>query len=214
VVLGGRNADPELHGQQEISSLAAAKKPAPVAGFFAREAQAIEPNMPGRRQRSHARLNEEDMANTWIVSANASRARFFSQSAANAPLQEFEDMVNEAVRQRSVEIFETDKIGPTSGTSSTHNTGGQVPNKLYEPPQSPEKHQAELFARDIASYLQRCHQEGRFDQLCLVISPKFLGVLRKLLGPEVAAKVKLELDKDYTGFAGKDLLDQINAQRH
>lgn len=154
------------------------------------------------------------MANTWIVSANAGRARFYSQTAANAPLQEVEDMVNEAVRQRTMDLIESDKLGPTAATTSAHNTGGQLPNKAYEPAQTPEQHEAERFARDIASYLQRANQEGRFDQLCLVASPKFLGVLRKLLGPELAAKVKMELDKDYTSFAGRDLLDQLNAQRH
>lgn len=154
------------------------------------------------------------MANTWIVSANAGRARFYSQTADFAPLEEMEDMVNEAIRQRTAEAIDSDRVGATAATKSTHGTGGQLPNKTYQPAQTVEQHQAELFARDIAAYLQRGHDQGKFDRLCLVASPKFLGALRKLLGPELAAKVKLELDKDYTGYASGELLDQLNARRH
>jgi protein required for attachment to host cells len=152
------------------------------------------------------------MATTWIVSANASRARIFSQSAANQPLQEVTDMVNEAVRLRMVEMTESDKRGPTAGTKSTHNTGGQVPNKLYEPPLSPEKLEAEHFARDLAAFLVKSHQENAFQQLNLVVSPKFLGALRPLIEP-LRATIKVELDKDYTQQSANELLELVRANQ-
>ena len=73
---------------------------------------------------------------TWIVSANASRARIFAQAGSSANLEEIEDMNNSGARLRTVES-ETDKLGPTAGTKSMHNTGGAVPNKAYEPHQTP-----------------------------------------------------------------------------
>lgn len=148
---------------------------------------------------------------TWIVSANASRARFFSQEQSSEALEEIHDMANEAVRLRMTETGESDKRGPHAATKSKHNTGGALPNKLYEPPQSPEKHEAELFARDIASYLLQAHQEGRFQKLSLVVSPQFLGMLRKLLDPRLESVVSLEIDKDYTQFSPEQLLEQIRA---
>jgi protein required for attachment to host cells len=148
---------------------------------------------------------------TWIVSANGSRARFFSQANAAAPLEEVNDMVNDASRLRMVENTESDKIGPTAGTKSMHNTGAATPNKLYEPPQSPEKHSAELFARDIVAYLEQSQREGRFQQLCLVVSPQFLGMLRKLLPQQLTALVKLELGKDYTLAGVEELRGHLQA---
>jgi protein required for attachment to host cells len=148
------------------------------------------------------------MSATWIVSANASRARIFEQENAAAGLQEVEDMVNEAARLRMLDM-ESDKYGPTAGTKSSHNTGGAVPNKQYEPDQTPDKHQAELFARDLTKFLLDAHRDGRFDQLALVIAPKFLGAVRKLLDQELGSAVKLEIDKDYTHFDGQQLLDHI-----
>ncbi|WP_019142134.1 host attachment protein [Noviherbaspirillum massiliense] len=150
---------------------------------------------------------------TWIVSANASRARFFSQEHASDSLEEFNDMINDPSRLRMLENTESDKRGPTSGTKSIHNTGGATPNKLYEPPQTPDKHSAELFARDIASYLLQEYQQGRFQQLSLVVSPQFLGMLRKLLDPRLESVVKLEINKDYTHFNAAQLWEQIQAQK-
>ncbi|MDB5822443.1 MAG: hypothetical protein JWR21_1147 [Herminiimonas sp.] len=152
------------------------------------------------------------MPATWIVSANASRARIFAQQSAADEIEEVTDMVNEAVRLREIES-ENDKIGPTSGTKSIHNTGGATPNKLYQPPVSPEKHQAELFARDINTFLLKAAQEGRYQELDLVASPKFLGALRELLDPQVMSLVKTEINKDYTHLDGKALCDEVKAQQ-
>ena len=149
---------------------------------------------------------------TWILSANASRARFLSQEQSSDRLEEINDMVNEAERQRRLDL-ETDKYGTTSASKSMHNTGGALPNKLYEPAQTPDEHQAELFARDIAGFLLQAYREGRFQQLSLVVSPKFLGMLRKLLDPQLESAVSLEIDKDYTQFAPEQLLEQVKAYR-
>jgi protein required for attachment to host cells len=152
------------------------------------------------------------MQATWIVSANASRARFFSQEQSSDRLEEVNDMVNEAERQRRLDL-ESDRYGPTSASKSMHNTGGAVPNKLYEPAQTPDAHQAELFARDIAGFLLQAHREGRFQKLSLVVSPQFLGMLRKLLDPQLESVVTLEIDKDYTQFSPQELLDQLKVYR-
>jgi protein required for attachment to host cells len=151
------------------------------------------------------------MTVTWIISANASRARFFSHADASGPFEEISDMVNEAVRLRMAET-ERDRIGPTSATKSIHNVGGATPNKTYEPPQSPQAHEAELFARSIASFLLQAYREGRYQQLSLAVSPQFLGMLRKLLDPSLESVVKLEIDKDYTYLDAAQLRDQIQAQ--
>jgi protein required for attachment to host cells len=152
------------------------------------------------------------MQATWIVSANASRARFFSQEPASDFLEEINDMVNDAGRLRMMET-ETDKLGPTSATKSIHNVGGATPNKLYEPAQTPDAHQAELFARDIAKFLLQGYQEGRFQRLSLVVSPQFLGMLRKLLDSKLESVVNLEINKDYTLFSPEQLLEQVKTYR-
>lgn len=117
-------------------------------------------------------------------------------------------MVNEASRMSTSDV-ETDRMGPTSAGQSMHNTGGALPNKNYEPRQMPDKRAAEGFAREIADYLLRAHREGRFQQLSLVVSPQFLGALRKFLDPSLQDAVKLEVDKDYTHFSPEQLRQHI-----
>lgn len=164
------------------------------------------------------------MPTTWILSANAGRARFFSESDPTEPLQEIEDMVNSAVQLRTSES-ETDRLGPTAASGSGHNIGmGQgaslshnaqagAPNKQYEPNQTPQERATEMFAKDIAAYLLKAQQEGRFQQLIVSASPEFLGALRPELHKEVQQAIKAEFNKDYTHSNAQQLREQLHAQQ-
>ncbi|MES2900482.1 MAG: host attachment protein [Pseudomonadota bacterium] len=148
------------------------------------------------------------METTWIVTANAGRARIFSLAQGAARPDEIEDMVNSPARMRDSEL-ETDRFGPTSAGKSIHNTGGATPNKTYEPPQTPVEHATELFARGIADYLLQAQRDSRFDKLILSASPQFLGMLRALLNPQLHPLIVSELNKDYTQLDPTRLMEQI-----
>jgi protein required for attachment to host cells len=164
------------------------------------------------------------MQTTWIISANAGRARFYSESDPAQPLQEIEDMVNTAVRLRVLET-ESDKFGPTAATNSGHNIGGTqgvgfahngkvgAPNKTYQPAHTPAEQEAEQFAKDISHYLTEAHQAGRFQQLVISASPQFLGALRSFIDPHIKPLIKFELNKDYTHFSPQQLREQLQAER-
>jgi protein required for attachment to host cells len=149
---------------------------------------------------------------TWIVSANAAQARFFSQEDSGASLEEIEDMVNPAVRLPTAET-EDDRIGQRSASKSRHSVGAPTQPSGYEPNQTPDEHQTELFARAVADYLLQGQQQGRFRELSLVASPEFLGVLRKQLDPNVASAVNLEINKDYTQCQAPQLREQIQTYK-
>jgi protein required for attachment to host cells len=151
-------------------------------------------------------------ASTWIVIANASKARFFSQQSRSSELEEINDMVNEAVRLRTREL-ESDSMGPTSAGKSIHNVGGATPNKTYQPNQMPEQHQAELFARSVIDFLQRAQQEGRFQHLCLFASPQFLGTLRKLMSSQLQSSIRLEVNKDYTLLSAAEIHEELQSHK-
>lgn len=148
------------------------------------------------------------MDQTCIVVANAGRARIYYQAAASGPLLEATDMVNSAVRLRNAEL-ESDGIGPKAAGKSMHGTGGALPTKAYEPPQTPTERETELFARSVIAFLQEQYQKGTFQQLALVASPEFLGLLRNLLSPQLKSALSWEINKDYTQFSGQQLRDQL-----
>ena len=162
------------------------------------------------------------MPTTWIITANAGRARFFSEDGPAEPLQELEDMVNNGARLRANEA-ETDRLGTMAAGKSSHNIGhGQggpgphnanagAPNSQYEPNQTPAEHETELFAKGISHYLLKAQQEGRYQSLVISASPQFLGSLRSNLDQHVKAAVKQEFNKDYTQVPVHPLREQLQA---
>ena len=164
------------------------------------------------------------MPTTWIIAANAGRARFFAETDSKEALQELEDMVSPAAQLRTVDT-ETDTLSPTAASGTRHNIGGNegagmahnakagAPNKLYQPAQTPEQHAADLFAKDVAEYLLKAHNEGRYQQLVLAASPEFLGVLRTKLNPAVQGLIKTEVNKDYTHSSGQQLREHLQAHQ-
>jgi protein required for attachment to host cells len=164
------------------------------------------------------------MPTTWILSANAGRARIYAESDPSVALQEIEDMVSPAAQLRT-EDTETDKLSPTAASGSRHAIGGNegagmahnakagAPNKLYQPAQTPDQHAADLFAKDVATFLQKAHNEGRYQQLIITASPDFLGVLRTKLDPQVQKLVRSEFNKDYTHSNAQQLREQLHAQQ-
>lgn len=152
------------------------------------------------------------MAATWIVSANAGRAKILSRTQGVQDLEEVTDMVNPAIHLRTSET-ESDKIGPHAAAKSIHNTGGALPNSQYEPQQTPDERQSEAFAKDIVGYLKSGLQDGSFQQLDLIASPEFLGLLRKQMDKQLSDVVNLELNKDYTNLSAKELREQLQANK-
>lgn len=149
---------------------------------------------------------------TWIVAANAGRARFFAAPTQTGDLEEIESMINDAARLTTAES-ETDRMGPTSAGQSMHNTGGALPNKTYQPAQTPAQRATEIFAKDVAQYLLKGHQDGRFREIALVASPHFLGLLRQQLDPQLHQLVRVEINKDYTGLSPDQLHEQVQAKK-
>jgi len=152
------------------------------------------------------------MSTTWIVSADAGRARIFAETDAQKPFEEIDSMVSPNARVRDSDI-NTDRLGPTSAGQSIHNTGGATPNKQYEPAQTPEQHDAQFFAKDISAFLLKAKQEQRFQKLTLVAEPKFLGVLRAELDDQLKPLINLELNKDYSHSNGNQLREQLQAHK-
>lgn len=164
------------------------------------------------------------MQTTWVLSANAGRARFFCETDPSQPLEEVEDMINDAVRERVLDASNTDKLSPTAASKSSQGIGGTegvgfahnakagAPTKLYQPAQTPAEHEAEKFAKDICKFLTEAHQAGRFQQLVVSASPQFLGVLRANLDHNVKQAITFEANKDYTHCNAQELREQLLAQ--
>lgn len=83
-----------------------------------------------------------------------------------------------------------------------------------EPHEDREHVEARRFAAELADHLERCRQEGRFDQLTVIAPPKFLGVLRSAWTPSLRSMIHAELDQDLMTLSEAELqqrLDKLTA---
>jgi protein required for attachment to host cells len=134
-----------------------------------------------------------DMATTWIVAADASRARIL-QVAGRQRLSEIETLLNPEGRLSDRELT-------TDANPRLHGPGGQ---SAREEPSAVE-HAVEMFSKRIGDYLEKARTDHRYDQLVLVAPPKILGKVRKELGKEVEKLVADELPKDLSWFNAREI---------
>ena len=135
------------------------------------------------------------MTTTWIVAADSSRARVLQVADREEKLLEVEDLVNPEGRMNDRELTSDahPRLRGTSGPGSDRQEMSAV------------EHQVELFAKRIGEHLEKARNEQRYDRLCLVAPPRFLGLLRKELGSEVRKLVAEELPKDLSWLSAREL---------
>jgi protein required for attachment to host cells len=133
------------------------------------------------------------MPTTWIVAADASRARIL-QVADQERLLEIEDLVNPEGRLQDRELT-------TDANPRLHGPGGM---SAREEPSAVE-HSVEMFSKRIGNYLEKARTDHRYDKLYLVAPPKFLGLIRKQLGKEVEKLVTEDLSKDLSWFNAREI---------
>jgi protein required for attachment to host cells len=138
------------------------------------------------------------MQTTWIVVADSSRARIFEKAAPKMHLREIEDLVNPSGHAEDKEL-ETDERGRFYGK------GEREQGHTAEPAVSAVEHENEKFSRAVTHYLDKAHNEHRYDSLCLIAAPKFLGHLRSSLSKSTKTTVIEELPKDISAFTTKEI---------
>jgi protein required for attachment to host cells len=145
------------------------------------------------------------MANTWIVAADSSRARFL-QVAGRGQLVEIESLLNPDGRMDERELI-TDAHPRFSGHGGIGKPGARSTSGPGSDRQetSAQEHATDLFAKRVGVYLDKARTEHRYDKLVLVAPPKFLGALRKELGKEVEKLVVDELPKDLSSLSEAQL---------
>jgi protein required for attachment to host cells len=136
------------------------------------------------------------MANTWIVAADASRARVL-QVAGRERLVEVESMLNPGGRLHNREV-NTDATGRFRGPDRPGGHASDDENRTID-------HYDEVFAKRVGEYLDKARNEHLYDELVLVAPPKFLGMLRKELGKEVEKLVADEVPKDLSWLNTREL---------
>ena len=145
------------------------------------------------------------METMWIVAADASRARIFETSNVAEYLLEIEDLINPEGRANNREL--------TSDAQGRYYGAGNRPRANAATPKiDAVEHQTELFAKQVGEYLNKARTDHRYDKLHVVAPPKFLGLLRKKMSPEVHKLVDGEESKDLSAMNTKEIETYIKNQ--
>lgn len=142
---------------------------------------------------------------TWIVVADSSRARIFEAPNRGRQIEEIMDMVNLAGREAMQDIV-TDNHDrfQTAGAAGTPNGSHSMGRAEH-----PAEHEIEMFAKRLSAYVDKARTQVRYDQLCLVAPPKFLGLLRGNLAKESHKLLKREISKDLSKFDAPTILEYV-----
>jgi protein required for attachment to host cells len=128
------------------------------------------------------------MSKLWVVVAESSRARFFSVVNRISPLNEIDDMVNPAAR-----IHDRDLTSDLPGR--TFDPAG-IGRHSIEPSVDPKKNEVIVFAKKVSERLGSARKAGQFDELILICSPEFLGLLRQNLDDVLKKHVTRTINKN------------------
>ena len=126
---------------------------------------------------------------TWILIADASRARIFAHDAGDDDLtlvREFED--HEGLT--GIDAGRGERPGRPNASAS-----GQAGRR---PARNPRDEERDQFARDLVYHLEAGFGHQQFGHLVMVASPPFLGTLMVLLPDRLQRALKTRVDKDYT----------------
>jgi protein required for attachment to host cells len=138
---------------------------------------------------------------TWVLIADASRARVFEHSRSLQSLTlAFEDDRPEH-RDRSLS-------GPSDRRGRVHDSVGQARHAM-EPHTPLDERNRESFARELTERLATGANEQRYGQLLLVASPSMLGALRSHLDENLRERVIAEIDKDLTKIPAHELPEHL-----
>jgi protein required for attachment to host cells len=136
------------------------------------------------------------MATTWIIAADASRAKVLQVTDPEQKLLQIDEMLNPEGRAHERDL-QTDAEprfnGRTGGPASDREAKGAT------------EHSTEVFARELGRYLDKARIAHRYDKLFLVAPPKFLGLIRKEIGKEVEKLVSDDIDKDLSWLDARDI---------
>ena len=140
------------------------------------------------------------MSITWIMVANASQAKLFSNSGPKKGLTLVKELAHPESREKTSNLV-SDRSGSHAGTG--HGAFIQATD--------PKHHEAELFAQELTRELEQGRVRNAYDRLILVASAPFMGLVNTCLPGQVRSKLSETIEKDYTRLPVKDLAGHLES---
>lgn len=145
------------------------------------------------------------MSNTWILVADASRARIFTSDAHFRELLETQTFSHAESRLHDQEL-----TSDLPGRSM--NSTGKVRHAM-EQNTDPKKQQAIEFAHNLADTIEHARTQNQLDSLIIIASPNMLGHLRHAMSKESTKLVSDEINQDLTQHTLEEIRKHLQDRR-
>ncbi len=145
------------------------------------------------------------MEKTWVLIANAERARCFERHAADHSLTELADFVHPHKNM----VSEDSGDDPTGAAGKGHGRTGHAGTQ-FEPHTEAHAKERGIFARQLADYINEGVAEQRCNGLVLIASSPMLGELRPCLSNAADTVLRSCVSSDLTRYQGVELKERVN----
>ena len=136
-----------------------------------------------------------------IVVADSSKARILSAQSGFSPLQDDRDYIHSESRLREQDLVADETgSGRDSGGYGKHTMGHE---------KAAHQQQAETFADELCSEIDKVRQNSDLREIYLVAAPKFLGLLRAGLNKQCTDLLVGEVDKDLVTHSIEDIRSHL-----
>lgn len=129
------------------------------------------------------------MEQTWLVVADAARARIFEIEGGQRHLKEVHDLNHPESQSYAHELR-------TGGEGAVMDSAGSGMRQPDPQTTTREKHSSH-FAKELSQFLQKKRDDDAFTRLILVAEPKFMGRLRDHLDQRTVQLVVDSIDKNW-----------------
>lgn len=138
---------------------------------------------------------------TWIVVADAGSARIFSTHKASlfngdGKTLTLIDFVDHLKSRKLDQELVTDKQG-------------RFGNATFSEKTDPHKHEADVFALELARKLTQGLDDNQFKELIFIAPPHFMGLLKKHTSSTAQKLIGLTVEKDYTHCNEHELVKHL-----
>lgn len=144
------------------------------------------------------------METTWIMVADARRARLFCQSGGDGQWREMSDYCSED-RLDTRDLEDLPGRGLNRGNGSHFAMISRV---------DPREHAVRDFADILAAVLEKGRVASEFDDLTLVAPAHFLGMLKRRLSRETGKRLIRTVPLDLTRCRATDIQRRLSTRLH
>ncbi|AKT39676.1 host attachment protein [Chondromyces crocatus] len=159
---------------------------------------------------------------TWILICDASRAHLYREEPKGRGFTLLESMEHADSRARVRDLM-ADQHGrkPNGNPGGVANGGppGRTTNGTYlgrpgaAPETDPKEVEAQKFARELATRLERGLNQHDYERLIMIAPPAFLGIMRATVSTQVSKHVVDTVDKDLSWLDKPRLEERLRTLR-